>query len=213
MGKENQCISSKISKDTGFLLPFVLHVLATHKWWSLSRREWLIPKESVRRVEFYVCVCLAVEVFVLVNSHMACGRWGWAVVFLIVIAYRLLDIGFVLLGILLDPRSSWLSAERLVLLAVINYIELIISFAALYRISDVTFANAFNKPLASSLDAIYFSSVTATTLGYGDFFPEHFSTKICVIGELLLVVLVVVSAIGFFLSLKSSSMPDNRGIK
>jgi hypothetical protein len=201
MVKESQCGALEKSGDGGFLLCFVLRILATHRWWSISRWEWLIPRKSTKGVDWYVCCWLGVEISLLFWSCVVYERYFWAWIFSGVIVYRLLDFGFVLLGLLLDPKSSWQSPQRLVLLAIINYIEVIISFAVLCRISSLTIPNAFNRPLAGWLDAIYYSSVTATTLGYGDFFPEHFLTKACAIGELLLVVLVVVSAIGPFVSL------------
>jgi hypothetical protein len=44
-----------------------------------------------------------------------------------------------------------------------NYIEMVFGFAVLY-----SFTNKFNKPLSHWFDSIYFSTVTSSTIGYGD---------------------------------------------
>jgi hypothetical protein len=35
----------------------------------------------------------------------------------------------------------------------------------------VFFTNKFNKPLSHWFDSIYFSTVTSSTIGYGDLYP------------------------------------------
>jgi hypothetical protein len=43
------------------------------------------------------------------------------------------------------------------------------------------FTNKFNKPLSHWFDSIYFSTVTSSTIGYGDLYPidplENFSER------------------------------------
>jgi hypothetical protein len=52
------------------------------------------------------------------------------------------------------------------LLLFFNYIEMVFGFAVLY-----SFTNKFNKPLSHWFDSIYFSTVTSSTIGYGDLYP------------------------------------------
>jgi hypothetical protein len=43
---------------------------------------------------------------------------------------------------------------------------MVFGFAVLY-----SFTNKFNKPLSHWFDSIYFSTVTSSTIGYGDLYP------------------------------------------
>ena len=67
----------------------------------------------------------------------------------------------------------------------ITFLLIIFSSAASYSISEKT-------PL---LDALWWSIVTATTVGYGDSFPHHMLGKITAITLMLTMVLLVIPAI------------------
>lgn len=56
--------------------------------------------------------------------------------------------------------------RRSLLLLFVNYVELIIGFAVLYSLSGT-----MNRPFMSVTEAVYFSAVTASTIGYGDLYP------------------------------------------
>jgi hypothetical protein len=62
---------------------------------------------------------------------------------------------------------------------------LIIAFGGLYLSTDGGVVNSETpaQPLVSRLDAVYFSFVTITTLGYGDFHPASAVSKWAVMGE------------------------------
>ena len=54
-------------------------------------------------------------------------------------------------------------------LALSSYLELVVNFASVYYVMP---ADWFNKSLETYWQALYFSGVTITTLGYGDFSPK-----------------------------------------
>lgn len=60
------------------------------------------------------------------------------------------------------------------------YVAIDVVFAALYRLCSLEMSGMFNVSLNSFLDAFYFSTVTMTTLGYGEIRPEHPLGKILV---------------------------------
>ena len=64
-----------------------------------------------------------------------------------------------------------LSASRKMFLK--KNLFLILIFAMLYTSLP---EGSFNKPL-NLFDAVYFSTITHTTLGYGDFYPESKAAK------------------------------------
>jgi len=92
---------------------------------------------------------------------------------------------YLLAIILLADRYKPVSFGRSFILLVINYIEINISFAIIYTaIGGIQ--NAKN-----SFDALYFSFVSFTTLGYGQMFPDVWHSKAMVIIQLLIMLLFV----------------------
>jgi len=81
------------------------------------------------------------------------------------------------------------------------FLVLVMSFAELYAangtIQRMKLDNRIEKigPQSDRWDATYFSLVTITTLGYGDFVPQETSGRKIVIGELLSGVLLLLFAI------------------
>ena len=72
-----------------------------------------------------------------------------------------------------DPRR-WL------LMTPIGLVIIIVAFAILYLAN----ASEFNKALDGPLEAVYYSAVTFTTLGYGDIYPKGNLGRCFVIAEL-----------------------------
>lgn len=92
------------------------------------------------------------------------------------------------------------SADRTVLLLLVNGLELCVFFAvAFLSVSIVTYpAKVWNVATLSAGDALYFSVITATTLGYGDISPAVPVTKILAVIEVLsffLIFVVVVAMV------------------
>ncbi len=74
-------------------------------------------------------------------------------------------------------------------LAMYSYIELILLFGSLYYVLSAINCSSYNiagkETVIDIVNAIYFSGVTITTLGYGDISPNIFISKILVIFEVL----------------------------
>jgi len=70
--------------------------------------------------------------------------------------------------------SSNLSFSERIRLALHSYLELLSNFAIIYYMVPRAW---FSKPLEGIWDAIYYSGVTITTLGYGDIHPTHWVPK------------------------------------
>lgn len=74
---------------------------------------------------------------------------------------------------------------------------LIAAFGGLYlsTLGGIVDGQSPAQPLAGHLDALYFSFVTITTLGYGDFHPVSAAAKWMVMGELVSGILILVGAV------------------
>jgi len=92
------------------------------------------------------------------------------------------------------PRSI----NRVLIFLIINYFAMILGFAALFLWAGSI--RSATGPLSGPADALYFSVVTITTVGYGDFFPSDPMGKFLVsfeaIAGTLFIVLVLASFIG-----------------
>jgi hypothetical protein len=92
-----------------------------------------------------------------------------------------------------DLFSKPRSYKRSILLLFFNYLEMVFAFGVLYSSN-----NYLNKPFTHWFDAIYFSIITSSTIGYGEFYPVKTFGKFLVSIEALFVLLFVVLFLNFF---------------
>jgi hypothetical protein len=95
------------------------------------------------------------------------------------------------------PRSY----GRSMLLLFFNYLEITFSFALLYA-----YDNGMNVPFKHWYDSLYFSCITSSTIGYGDYYPVEILSKFLVSLQSIVLVLFVVLFLNFF-----SGKMDNKG--
>jgi hypothetical protein len=122
--------------------------------------------------------------------------FGWYKHLLIIIfsSYLVSETIFYILGLifLADIYPSSISFTRSMLMLIFNYLQVSLGFAIVY-----IGLNLLNKTL-SPLSAIYFSLVTTTTLGLGDYFPSSTFGQVVVILQLLIFILFIVLFINYF---------------
>lgn len=87
------------------------------------------------------------------------------------------------------PRSY----KRSMLMLFFNYSEIIFSFAVLY-----SSGNYLNQPFYHWYDPIYFSVVTSSTIGYGEYYPVAPLGKFMVSIQALLFIFFVILFLNFF---------------
>lgn len=120
---------------------------------------------------------LAVEVYVLLKVlfplvifalHLESAPWVIPVIIYLVSETMLYITSIIYLS---DVSYEGVSPRRSVTLLFINFFEITFSFAVLYAHFDKVMPGMFRQPLRSATDAIYFSFITAATVGYGDIVP------------------------------------------
>jgi hypothetical protein len=79
------------------------------------------------------------------------------------------------------------------LLLFFNYLEIVFAYAVLYSCG-----NYLNKPFSHWFDAIYFSIITSSSIGYGDYFPITPIGKFLVSTQALLFLFFVILFLNFF---------------
>jgi hypothetical protein len=101
-----------------------------------------------------------------------------------------------------DMLSRPRSYRRSMLLIFFNYLEIVCAFAVLY-----TLGNNMNKPFTHWFDSIYFSIITANSVGYGDYFPITTYAKFLVSIQAMFFLTFVVLFLNFF----SSKVNNSKG--
>lgn len=109
-----------------------------------------------------------------------------------------------------EQAGSDLSAVDRIRMAMRSYVGLGLNFAAIYYFMPV--GGLFNKPPASFFDAIYFSGVTLSTLGYGDVVPMRALSKALAMYEVFAGILLVGVAIATYLGSASGSKGSSSSI-
>jgi hypothetical protein len=92
-----------------------------------------------------------------------------------------------------DLFSKPRSYRRSMLLLFFNYIEIVFSFAVIYKRG-----NYLNHPFHHWFDPIYYSFVTASSIGYGDFYPVTPTGKFLVSLQSIIFLTFVVMFVNFF---------------
>jgi len=147
---------------------------------------------------------IAVECYLLckILFPLCCILFEWYnTIALVINATMLIEtlfylINLVFLSDLVKPHSY----RRALLFTFLNYIEICFGFAALY--SNLNANNRFNtvRPLQTKMEAIYFSFVTSSSIGYGDLAPNTGIGEFLVICQSLIFFLFIAIFMGFFLS-------------
>ncbi len=165
----------------------------------LALSSYLFPGLYIRHVSGkhgLLCRKLFVEVYVLLKFLIPLAILGLNLesrrVAQVIVLYLGLETILYILSLLFlsDIYKAPISNKRSYLMTVLNYMELSFDFAVIYKGLQLV------TNLRTRTDAVYFSFVTASTLGYGDMVPTGRLGKLMVILQLLccLILLTLVFA-------------------
>jgi len=165
----------------GLLLPLFDAMLCTvgvvfpSKWLHSWLLRLKIPEQAqIRIFDVYVISWMLFSPLLLLLAGTRAQFGRQRLLLGAVACWRALEILHIAVNILLFGRFrksddyTVSSARRSLLINVLNYIEFIVLFATIYAAG---LARDIRPAVDRSLDALYFSTVTMTTLGYGDYLP------------------------------------------
>jgi len=125
-------------------------------------------------LDFYVLLKVLFPILILINHWQVNNFVIYAMVY--VLLETILYIPTLIFAS--DTFSKPRSYRRSMLLLFFNYLEIVFAYAVLY-----TCGNHLNKPFYHWFDAIYFSIITLSSIGYGDYFPITTYGKFLVSGN------------------------------
>lgn len=140
-------------------------------------------------VDLYVLLKVAFPVFLLVFHLYDNKLLIWLMSYLLLETVLYVPTLIFASDLFSRPRSY----RRSMLLLFFNYLEIVFAFAVLYATGT-----HLNKPLNNWIDAIYFSLVTASSIGYGDMYPTDSYGRLMVALQAVLFLFFVVLFLNFF---------------
>ncbi|WP_291109407.1 potassium channel family protein [Flavobacterium sp. UBA6195] len=142
-------------------------------------------------MDFYILAKVIFPFLILINN------WQTNNYIVYVLTYILLETVLYIPTLIFasDLFSQPRSYKRSMLLLFFNYLESVLAFAVFYRTG-----NYLNATLNHWFDAVYFSFVTSSTIGYGEYYPITMEGKIFTILQVFLFLFFVILFMNFFSS-------------
>jgi hypothetical protein len=155
---------------------------------------------------------LATEIFVLLKTAfpvvvLMTGSESDPVLFALVIWMLLETVLYIpTLIFASDVFSTPRSYRRGTILLFLNYLEVVTSFSVIYASGQ-----HLNQPLEHWVEAVYFSFIASSTIGFGDYYPVTTLGRLLVIAQSLFYLSYIVLFINFFsFRLKRGYFRDDR---
>lgn len=140
-------------------------------------------------LDFYILLKVTFPLLILIYNWQEYSIVIWIMVYVLLETVLYIPTLIFASDMFSKPRSY----KRSMLLLFLNYLEIILAFAVLYSCG-----NYLNKPLDHWFDAVYYSAMTSSTIGYGDFYPVTIIGKILATVQALLFLFFVILFLNFF---------------
>ena len=140
-------------------------------------------------LDCYVLLKVTFPILILINQWQHYSFLIWIMVYVLLETVLYIPTLIFASDLFSKPRSY----KRSMLLLFLNYLEIVFAFAVLYSCG-----NYLNKPFNDWFDAVYFSIITSSSIGYGDFYPVTTFGKVLVSAQALLFLFFVVLFLNFF---------------
>jgi hypothetical protein len=156
-------------------------------------------------MDLYILLKMAFPWFILIYELQSENWVIYIMVFLLLETVLYIPTLIFASDLFLRPRSY----KRSMLLLLFNYLEIVVSFAVLY-----TLGNHMNKPFIHWFDSIYFSMISANSIGFGDYYPITTYGKVLVSVQAMFFLSFVLLFLNFFSTkIKSKGYFDNEEIE
>lgn len=140
-------------------------------------------------MDFYILLKMLFPIYILKNNLHDQNILIYIMVYVLVETILYIPTLIFASDMLSRPKSY----KRSMLLLFLNYLEIVFAFAVLYTLGD-----NMNKPFTNWFDAVYFSIITANSVGYGDYYPVTPYAKTLVSIQAMFFLSFVVLFLNFF---------------
>lgn len=140
-------------------------------------------------LDFYVLLKVSFPLLILIYQWQEYSLVIWIMIYVLLETVLYIPTLIFASDLFSKPRSY----KRSMLLLFLNYLEIVFAFGVLYSCD-----NYLNKPFTHWFDAVYFSTITSSSIGYGDFYPITTIGKVLVSIQALLFLFFVVLFLNFF---------------
>ena len=140
-------------------------------------------------LDLYIILKVISPLVIVINRWQHQEWLLWTVVYLVLETVLYIPTLIFASDVFSKPRSY----KRSMLLIFFNYLEIAFCFAVFYA-----HGNYLNMPLQNWYDAVYFSIITSSTIGYGDLYPITAMGKFLVSIQALLFLFFLVLFLNFF---------------
>jgi hypothetical protein len=140
-------------------------------------------------LDFYVLFKVAFPLIILMN-HWQNNAWLIWILFYVFLETVLYIPTLIFASDLFSKPRSY---KRSMLLLFFNYLEIAFTYAVFYSCDHY-----LNKPFTHWFDAVYFSIITSSSIGYGDYHPVTTIGKFLVSTQALLFLFFIVLFLNFF---------------
>jgi hypothetical protein len=156
-------------------------------------------------LDLYITLKVIFPIIVLINS------WQYYPLIIIILVYLLLETIVYIPTLIFasDSFSRPRSYKRSMILLFFNYLEIVFAYAVIYASG-----NYLNQAFSHWFDAVYFSIITSSSIGYGDLYPVTTFGRFLVSTQALLFLFFVVLFLNFFTTkIKSKGYFDDENME
>jgi hypothetical protein len=140
-------------------------------------------------LDFYVVGKVIFPLLTLIYNWQSSSIIVWILVYLLLETVLYIPTLIFASDLFSRPRSY----KRSMLLLFFNYLEIVVSFGVLYTLGE-----NMNKPFFHWFDPIYFSMVSSSSIGFGDYYPVTTFGKVLVSLQAMFFLSFVVLFLNFF---------------
>lgn len=140
-------------------------------------------------LDFYVVGKVIFPLLTLINDWQSSSIIVWILVYLLLETVLYIPTLIFASDSFSRPRSY----KRSMLLLFFNYLEIVVSFGVLYTLGE-----NMNKSFSHWFDPIYFSMVSSSSIGFGDYYPVTTFGKVFVSLQAMFFLSFVVLFLNFF---------------
>lgn len=111
-----------------------------------------------------------------------------------------------------EEARSRLEARDRIQLSLKSYLELVVNFAILYLLvpqTDTVWSDGYAPDTIA--ESLYFSGVTITTLGYGDYSPKHWWPQLLTVYEVFCGFILLIVCFAIYAGRLKEERPNERG--